>query len=86
LHEDPDIKKELREAAETAEEVTNSRPLELMARAGFAVSGILHFLMGSIAIRLAMGGRGQGAGFRRLRGDSVLVCRRSGAGQQRVHE
>jgi len=59
LHEDPDIKKELREAADTAEEVTNSRPLELMARAGFAVSGILHFLVGSIAIRLAMGGQGK---------------------------
>jgi hypothetical protein len=59
LHKDSDIKKELREAAETAEEVTNSRPLELMARAGFAVSGILHFLVGSIAIRLAMGGEGK---------------------------
>lgn len=59
MHEDPDIKKELSDAAETAEEVTNSRPLELMARAGFAVSGILHFLVGSIAIRLAMGGEGK---------------------------
>ncbi|MFF1384269.1 DUF1206 domain-containing protein [Arthrobacter sp. NPDC058288] len=59
LHEDPDIKKELREAAGTAEEVTNSRPLEIMARAGFAVSGILHFLVGAIAIRLAMGGQGK---------------------------
>lgn len=29
-----------------------------MARAGFAVSGLLHFLVGSIAIRLAMGGEG----------------------------
>lgn len=53
------MKRELREAADTAEEVTNSRPLELMARAGFAVSGILHFLVGSIAIRLAMGGQGK---------------------------
>ncbi|ABK05160.1 hypothetical protein JOE41_001860 [Arthrobacter sp. PvP103] len=59
LHEGPDIKRELREAAGTAEEVTNSRPLELMARAGFAVSGILHFLVGAIAIRLAMGGEGK---------------------------
>lgn len=55
----PDIKKELNDAADAAEEVTNSRPLELMARAGFAVSGILHFLVGSIAIRLAMGGQGK---------------------------
>ncbi|GAP57087.1 uncharacterized protein YxxB [Arthrobacter sp. Hiyo6] len=30
-----------------------------MARAGFAVSGILHFLVGAIAIRLAMGGEGK---------------------------
>ena len=29
-----------------------------MARAGFAVSGILHFLVGAIAIRLASGGQG----------------------------
>ncbi|WLQ08646.1 DUF1206 domain-containing protein [Arthrobacter oryzae] len=49
----------MREAAGTAEEVTNSRPLELMARAGFGVSGILHFLVGAIAIRLAMGGEGK---------------------------
>jgi hypothetical protein len=54
-----DIKEQLREAVDTAEQVTNSRPLEVMARAGFAVSGILHFLVGSIAIRLAMGGSGK---------------------------
>jgi hypothetical protein len=30
-----------------------------MARAGFAVSGILHLLIGLVAIRLAMGGQGQ---------------------------
>lgn len=30
-----------------------------MARAGFAVSGILHFLVGLVAIRLAMGGEGE---------------------------
>ena len=41
------------------EDVTNSRPLELLARAGFAVSGILHFLIGLVAIRLAMGGEGE---------------------------
>jgi hypothetical protein len=32
--------------------------LELLARAGFAASGVLHFLVGAIAIRLAMGGTG----------------------------
>ncbi len=52
------IKRELRQAADAAEDVTNSRVLELLARAGFAASGILHFLIGAIAIRLAMGGTG----------------------------
>jgi hypothetical protein len=31
----------------------------VVARAGFAVSGLLHFLIGLVAIRLAMGGKGQ---------------------------
>jgi hypothetical protein len=52
------IKRELRQAADTAEDATNSRTLELFARAGFAASGVLHFLVGLIAIRLAMGGGG----------------------------
>lgn len=52
------IKRELKQAADTAEDVTNSRALELVARAGFAVSGVLHLLVGVIAIRLATGGRG----------------------------
>nr|WP_232083143.1 DUF1206 domain-containing protein [Arthrobacter sp. SO5] len=33
--------------------------MEVVARAGFAVSGLLHFLIGLVAIRLAMGGQGQ---------------------------
>jgi hypothetical protein len=52
------IKREFRQAADAAEDVTNSRTLELLARAGFAASGVLHFLVGAIAIRLAMGGSG----------------------------
>jgi hypothetical protein len=50
---------ELKNVVEATEDVTNSRPLELVARAGFAVSGILHFLIGLVAIRLAMGGEGE---------------------------
>jgi hypothetical protein len=50
---------ELKNVVEATEDVTNSRPLELVARAGFAVSGILHFLIGVVAIRLAMGGEGE---------------------------
>ena len=53
------IKRELKDAADAAEDVTNSRALELVARAGFAVSGILHLLIGLVAIRLAMGGEGE---------------------------
>ncbi|WP_160668903.1 DUF1206 domain-containing protein [Pseudarthrobacter sp. ATCC 49987] len=49
----------MKDAADAAEDITNSRPLELVARAGFAVSGILHFLIGLVAIRLAMGGEGE---------------------------
>jgi hypothetical protein len=52
------IKRELKQAADAAENATNSRTLELLARAGFAASGILHLLVGAIAIRLAMGGTG----------------------------
>lgn len=52
------IKRELKQAADAAENVTNSRALELLARAGFAASGTLHFLVGAIAIRLATGGSG----------------------------
>jgi hypothetical protein len=54
----PAIKRELKQAADAAEDITNSRTLELLARAGFAASGILHLLVGAIAIRLAMGGSG----------------------------
>jgi hypothetical protein len=49
----------MKDAADVAEDVTNSKPLEIAARAGFAVSGLLHFLIGLVAIRLAMGGQGQ---------------------------
>ncbi len=52
------MKRELRQAADVAENATNSRTLELLARAGFAASGLLHLLVGAIAIRLAMGGSG----------------------------
>lgn len=55
---EPAIKRELKQAADAAEDITNSRTLELLARAGFAASGILHLLVGTIAIRLAMGGTG----------------------------
>ncbi|MGP4033504.1 DUF1206 domain-containing protein [Pseudarthrobacter sp. 1C304] len=49
----------MRSATDAAENITNSRTLEIVARAGFAVSGILHLLIGVVAIRLAMGGEGK---------------------------
>ncbi|MDQ0819279.1 hypothetical protein QFZ79_001574 [Arthrobacter sp. V4I6] len=57
--EGPNIKRELKGAADAVEDVTNSRALELVARAGFAVSGILHLLVGLVAIRVAMGDEGE---------------------------
>ena len=58
MHKGTAIKKEMKQAVDAAENVTNSRTLELLARAGFAASGILHLLVGAIAIRLAFGGTG----------------------------
>lgn len=57
--EGSNIKKEIKDVADAAEDITNSRTLELVARAGFAVSGLLHLLIGLVAIRLAMGGEGE---------------------------
>lgn len=42
-------------AAGAAEEASNSRPFIVAARAGFAVSGVLHILIGVIAVQLAFG-------------------------------
>ncbi|MET0978702.1 MAG: DUF1206 domain-containing protein [Paeniglutamicibacter terrestris] len=52
------IKKELEDVAGAAETASNSRAFVIVARAGFAVSGILHVLIGVIAIRLALGESG----------------------------
>lgn len=54
-----DIKKELNEAAKAVEGASNSRAFVILARTGFAVSGILHVLIGSIAIELAFGKAGE---------------------------
>lgn len=51
--------KELKDAADAVEEASNSRALVIAARAGFAVSGVLHVLTGSVAIQLASGKAGQ---------------------------
>lgn len=53
------IKEEMRKAADVAEDASNSRALEIAARAGYAVSGVLHVLIGTIAWQLAFGRGGE---------------------------
>lgn len=51
--------KTARTAAKSAEAASNSRTLETAARAGFAASGVLHVLVGAIALQLARGLNGE---------------------------
>lgn len=44
-----------------ARQVANSRALEKVARAGYAISGVLHVLIGVIAVQLAVGSGGGSA-------------------------
>jgi hypothetical protein len=53
------MKKELKDAANAVEDASNSRALVIAARAGFAVSGLLHLLIGFVAIQLALGTAGK---------------------------
>lgn len=45
--------------ADAAEEVSNTRALDAIARFGYAVTALLHLLIGVVAIRLAFGGSGE---------------------------
>jgi uncharacterized integral membrane protein len=49
----------MRRAAGVAEEAANSQTFAAVARAGYAVSGLLHILIGVIAIQLAVGRSGE---------------------------
>lgn len=53
------IKEEMRKAADVAEEAANSQTFAAVARAGYAVSGLLHVLIGVIAVQLAVGRGGE---------------------------
>ncbi|KUM35822.1 hypothetical protein AR689_17760 [Arthrobacter sp. EpRS71] len=53
------IKDEMRRAADVAEDAANSQTFAAVARAGYAVSGLLHILIGVIAIQLAVGRSGE---------------------------
>ena len=49
----------LGEAADAAEAVSNTKTLDVIARAGFAVMALLHIVVGAIAIALALGQPGE---------------------------
>jgi hypothetical protein len=49
----------MKDAAGAAKKITNSPGLEVVARAGFAAAGLLHLLIGLVAIRVARGGQGK---------------------------
>ncbi|MBT2588294.1 DUF1206 domain-containing protein [Arthrobacter sp. ISL-95] len=49
----------MKKAAGVAEEAANSQTFAAVARAGYAVSGLLHILIGIIAIQLAVGRSGE---------------------------
>ncbi|QTG81525.1 DUF1206 domain-containing protein [Arthrobacter crystallopoietes] len=46
-------------AADAAEELSNTTTLDVFARVGFAVLGLIHILIGAIALRIALGGYGE---------------------------
>ncbi|HEV7167716.1 MAG TPA: DUF1206 domain-containing protein [Micrococcaceae bacterium] len=46
-------------ATDTVEDVANSAALDLAARFGFAVTGLVHILIGAIALGIAFGGKGE---------------------------
>ncbi len=58
LRKETVIKDEMHQAADAAYQATNSGALEILARVGFAVSGLLHLLIGVTVLRLASGGGG----------------------------
>lgn len=53
-----DLGRQARKVADGAEEVTDSKPFLMAARAGYVAAGILHILIGVIAVRVAAGGSG----------------------------
>lgn len=46
-------------AAALAEDISNTKTLDVLARSGFAVTGLLHILIGVIALHIAFGGTGE---------------------------
>lgn len=44
---------------DAAEEFSNTKTLDVIARLGYGMTGLLHLLIGLVALRLAMGGTGE---------------------------
>lgn len=53
-----EAKRQADNAKDTAEDVSDSKAFEIAARAGYIAAGLLHLLIGVIALRVAMGGSG----------------------------
>lgn len=53
-----EAKRQAGKAKDTAEDVSDSKAFEVAARAGYIAAGLLHILIGVIALRVAMGGSG----------------------------
>ncbi|WP_026551632.1 DUF1206 domain-containing protein [Arthrobacter sp. H20] len=53
-----EAKRQAGKAADAAEDVSDSKAFEIAARAGYIAAGLLHLLIGVIALRVAMGGSG----------------------------
>lgn len=50
--------RQARKVVDGAEEATDSKPFEIAARIGYVAAGLLHILIGVIAVRVAAGGSG----------------------------
>ena len=54
-----EAKRQATKAADAAEDVADSKGFQLAARAGYIAAGLLHLLIGIIALRIATGGSGK---------------------------
>ena len=54
-----EAKRQATKAADAAEDVADSKGFQLAARAGYIAAGLIHLLIGIIALRIATGGSGK---------------------------
>lgn len=53
------IQNGLEPVADAAEDVSNTRAMDAVARLGYAITALLHLLIGIVAVRLSLGGTGR---------------------------